>query len=182
MKRVAKGNIGYIKYKRIMQTIIVLIFILAGLSLFFICKSVFHSGKNLGTVFAVLLVLPATKALINLILFIPFQPTDVSLPDKMKSVVTDNDRVYYDCVFTSSESLMHLDCICVKGKEIVGYSLSGKNVDKIQKYFTESMKKQCVDVHMHVFCNEKEFLNRLQNLESGEISEEVKEFIRMILV
>ena len=182
MKRVTKGNIGYIKYKRVLQSIIVAVFILAGLSLFFICKSVFGSGKNLGTVVAVLLVLPAAKALINLLLFLPFKPTDTSLYDKVQPLLSEKDLSYFDCVFTSTDNLMHLDCIVVKDDEIVAYSSTGKKTDKIQKYFTESMKKQCVDVHMHIFLKEKDFLNRLQGLSSGDVSDEVKEFIRMILV
>ena len=55
--KVNKGNVGYIRYKKMLQSVIILVFIAAGLSLFFICKTVLKTPRNLGTVFAVLLVL-----------------------------------------------------------------------------------------------------------------------------
>ena len=52
-------------------TLVVILFVAAGLSLFFICRQILGTSKNLGTVVAVLLTLPGAKALVNLILFLP---------------------------------------------------------------------------------------------------------------
>lgn len=180
--KVNKGNVGYIRYKKMLQSVIILVFIAAGLSLFFICKTVLKTPRNLGTVFAVLLVLPATKALVNLILFLPYRSTDKAFADKALQFIGDSDKAYFDCVFTSPQNLMHLDFIGVKCNEIVCYSSENKKTDIITKYLSESLKKQGVDVHVHVFLKQQDVLRRLSDLPSGDIAEETKAFIRTILV
>lgn len=183
MKRFHKGEQGFIDYKKRLQTIIVVSFVLAGLSLFFICKTILGTGRNLGTVFAVLLTLPAAKALVNLILFLPHRSVPYSLCEKTEALKKENDRMYYDLVFTSEQSTMHLDFLCARGNELIAYSKDGAKQEKILSYFTDSMKKRGVGVHIHIFRNEDNLLQRLRDCnEDGPVPEEVTEFIRMILV
>lgn len=183
MRKFHKGEQGYIDYKKKVQTIIVISFVLAGLSLFFICKWILGTGRNLGTVVAVLLTLPAAKALVNLILFLPHRSTDITLWEKAEAIRKDDDKMYYDLVFTSEQSTMHLDALCARGNELIAYSKDGAKQEKILSYFTDSMKKRGVGVHMHIFRNEESFLQRMQDCnEDGPVPEEITEFIRIILV
>ncbi|MCQ2421631.1 MAG: hypothetical protein MJ064_01385 [Lachnospiraceae bacterium] len=177
-----KGEKGYIQYKKLTQSLVVLVFVAAGLSIFFICREILGTGRNLGTVFAVLLTLPAAKALVNLLLFIPYQPIPEELSAKLNEVLLPTDKAYYEMVFTSTERVMHLDFLCVRGNQLIAYLINGKNTEKITSYFEASLKKRGEDVHMHVFRKEEELLRRLKSCEGGEASEEVQEFVRMILV
>ena len=181
--KIQKGEIGYIRHKKVIQTVIVLVFVAAGLSLFFICKTILGTSRNLGTVFAVLLTLPAAKALVNLILFLPYQSTEEQLYDSVKPLIRPSDQAYYDLVFTSPESIMHLDFLCVRETELIAYSADGKKTDKIVSYYTDSIAKRGVTVHMHVFRNKEELLTRLRDCDrNGQIPEEVTDFIHMVLV
>lgn len=181
MKR-SKGEQGYINYKKKLQSLIVILFIAAGLSMFFVCKAVIGTSRNLGTVLAVLLTLPAAKALVNLILFLPHKSTAPELVEKVEPLKAEQDRYYYDLVFTSEQSTMHLDFLCVRGSELIAYSKDGAKQEKILQYFTDSMKKRGVGIHMHIFRNVDSLLARLQDCEPGTANDEVTEFIRMILV
>lgn len=93
-----KGEKGYIQYKKLTQSLVVLVFVAAGLSIFFICREILGTGRNLGTVFAVLLTLPAAKALVNLLLFIPYQPIPEELSAKLNEVLLPTDKAYYEMV------------------------------------------------------------------------------------
>lgn len=182
MKRL-KGEQGYIDYKKKLQSLIVILFIAAGLSMFFVCKAVIGTSRNLGTVLAVLLTLPAAKALVNLILFLPHKSVGPEFADTVEALKAEGDRYYYDLVFTSEQSTMHLDFLCVRGSELIAYSKDGAKQEKILSYFTDSMKKRGVGIHMHIFRNVDTLLSRLEECQTdGEVSEEVTEFIRMILV
>ena len=78
---------------------------------------------------------------------------------------------------------MHLDFLAVRGTEQIGYSMDGKKEDRIESYFTETMKKQGVSVHMHVFTKEEDLFNRLSTCQnSDEIPNEVTDFIHTVLV
>ena len=181
--KIHKGEAGYIKKKKTMQTLVVVLFVAAGLSLFFICRQILGTTKNLGTVVAVLLTLPGAKALVNLVLFLPYQSVTPEFKGKCDSHLSESDQAYYDLVFTSPERVMHLDFLCVRGTELVGYSKDGKKEDKIESYFTETLKKQGVNVHMHVFRKEEELFNRLNTCQNGDaIPAEVTDFIHTILV
>lgn len=182
MKKV-KGNLGYIKYKKTKQSIIVAIFIAAGLSLFFICRTVLGTSRNLGTVVAVLLTLPAAKAFVNLVLFVPYQSTDAGIAEKLSKEEKETDSRYYDLVFTSSQSVMHLDYLCVRGTELIALSENANKNDVIVKYFEESLSKRGINVHMHIFGKSDEVLVRLHTCNAeAEIPEEITEFIHTILV
>ena len=81
---------------------------------------------------------------------------------------------------------MHLDALYVCGKELVALALNAKekNQEDIIPYFTDSLKKRGVTVHMHIFHSVQEFCDRISSLadRDEEIPEEITEFIRMILV
>ena len=181
--KIHKGEAGYIKKKKLIQTLVVVLFVAAGLSLFFICRQVLGTSKNLGTVVAVLLTLPGAKALVNLVLFLPYQSVTDEFKGKCDALLKESDRAYYDLVFTSPERVMHLDFLAVRGTEAIGYSADGKKEDKIESYFKETMRKQGVSIHMHVFKREEELLNRLSSCQNDdEVPSELTEFIHTILV
>lgn len=183
--KIEKGEKGYIAKKKIIQSVVVLVFIAAGLSMFFICRTILGTSRNLGTVLAVLLTLPAAKALVNLILFLPYKSTDDALCIKVKDLLLPGDRAYYDLVFTSPESIMHLDFLCVRDDELIAYSADGKKSEKIVSYFTDSISKRGVKTHMHIFRKPEELYDRLRNCkaESEEgPAEEITDFIHMVLV
>ena len=181
MKR-KKGEQGYISHKKKKQALTVAVFIAAGLSLFFICRTVFETSRNFGTVVAVLLTLPAAKALVNLILFLPYRSVSFEDVSKITALKDDSDALYFDLVFTSEQSAMHLDALCVRGTELIAWSEDGAKEEKIVSYFTESLRKRGIAVHMHVF-RLNGFLSRLGEYHTeAAVPEEITEFIRMILV
>ncbi len=194
MKRIPKGTNGYIKSTKLWQTLYVLLIATIGIGLFLIGYFSTGSGRNLLTVVAVLSVLPGAKALIRLVLFLPHRSFSSKSFESLKAMSPENAHLYSDLVFTSTEHVMHLDFLCVCGKECVGYvddsdDKIGKKHNKkyIVDYFTESLKQDGIAIHMHIFNNMQELERRLTALANSENAaeqepEELARFIRTILV
>ncbi len=194
MKRIPKGTNGYIKSTKLWQLLYVLLIIAIAVALFTIGYITTGTSRNLLTVVAVLAVLPGTKALIRLMLFLPHRTFSSERFEALKAISPENAHLYSDLVFTSTEHVMHLDFLCVCGKECVAYvddsdDKNGKKHNKkyIVDYFTESLKNDGVLIHMHVFNNLQELERRLNSLANSENAleqepEELARFIRMILV
>lgn len=194
MKRISKGNNGYIKSTKLWQALYVLLIAAIGIGLFLIGYFSTGSSRNLLTVVAVLSVLPGAKALIRLLLFLPHRSFSSETFEALKGISPENAHLYSDLVFTSPDHVMHLDFLCVSGTECVGYvdnsdDKNGKkhNTAYVVDYFMESLKKDGVVIHMHIFNNLQELERRLTALANSEGAhdeepEELARFIRMILV
>lgn len=188
MKKVQKGTNGYIDNKKLRQSLYVLFILAVAIGLFVIGYVSTGSSQNLLTVVAVLAVLPGAKALIHLFLFIPHRTFDAQRFQNLAELAGEEAHVYSDLVFTSSQHVMHLDFLCIYGQECIGYVEKESRTTKyIADYFTESMKKRGISVHMHVFTTQKDVEKRLRSLHGAnetvapEIPKELTDFVTMIL-
>lgn len=184
-KRINKGQVGYINYKKRFQLVYTILILLISLAIFFV--GFFTSGKdtkNLLTVLAILGVLPGAKSLVNFVVFFPYHSTDRTLLEKAWALEGEGCASYADLVITSPEHVMHFDYLCVAGTELIGYTTS-KHAERIEKYFTETMKKQGVSIHMKIFTSEEALLKRMKGMQMPQeqnIPAELSEWIWAILV
>ncbi len=187
---ITKGNNGYIRCKKLFQSVFLATIVLVSLTLFLIGFKTAGTTRNLLTVFAVLGVLPGAKALVNLVLFLPYRSWDEDHFKEILGVIGENGHLYSDLVFTSSKHVMHLDSLYVNGNEIIGLTEAGSGskksdkLDEISEYFTGTMKKQGVGVHMHIFTEYSKYRDRVESLSAGneDIPQQLEEFIRTVLV
>ena len=185
---VRKGTNGYIRKKKRWQLLMTVVIAALSVGLFLLGWFAVGTTKNLLTVVAVLGALPAAKALVGYIMFLPYKSFDENEFAVLRLAGEKNEpgHIYSDLVFTSPQSVMHLDALYVVGKELVGLKLADEKKKKqgeIVSYFTDSLKKRGVTVHMHIFKTPAEMLERIESLSdrNEEIPEEITEFIRMIL-
>lgn len=188
MKRVQKGTNGYIDNKKLLQSLYVLFILAVAIGLFVIGYVSTGSSQNLLTVVAVLAVLPGAKALIHLFLFVPHRTFDTQRFQTLAELAGEGVHVYSDLVFTSPQHVMHLDFLCIYGQECIGYVEKESRTTKyIAEYFTESMKKQGVSIHMHVFTAQKDVEKRIRSLHgvqetaAPDIPTELTDFVKTIL-
>ena len=71
MKKVLKGNPGYLDYKKKAEILRTVIYFALVAAVFFLGYSQAHTKKNLLTIVAILGCLPASKALVGVILRLP---------------------------------------------------------------------------------------------------------------
>ena len=182
--RMPKGCNGYIRSRKMREIVIITAILAVSVGLFLLGYFATGTKRNLLTVFAVLGVLPAAKAVVALVLFVPYRSFSEEAFAQVKEICGEGGHLYSDLVFTSQKSVMHLDALYVSGTEAAALDLSGKNAKKATEYFTEYMKKCGHPVHIHVFTGQREFCDRVRAMSDNaeEESPELAEFIRMILV
>ena len=181
-----KGTNGYIRTHKKFQILMLVVIVAISLGLFLCGYFATGTTKNLLTVFAVLGVLPGAKAVVNLVLFLPYRSFDADAFAELRQAAGETGILYSDLVFTSPSHVMHLDALYASGTEIAALLTEGKaKAEKeIVDYVTETMKKRGISVHMHIFRSVSDMRERVANLSSKNepVPEELAEFLRVILV
>ena len=119
--------------------------------------------KNLLTVVAVLGMLPASKALVSVIMFCRFK----SFKEKI-----DKEGILsaYDMVFTSEKVNYFVSHLCVSGGCIIGYTESDKFNETGFKEHVQSFlsAERISEMTIKVFTDKKAYLNRIGSLEESD--------------
>ncbi|WP_346911124.1 hypothetical protein [Faecalicatena orotica] len=167
MKKIIKGNPGYLDYKKKVEIIRTIIYFALVAAVFFLGYSQAHTKKNLLTIVAILGCLPASKALVGVITRFPY-PSIASIRAEEIKDKTGYITVIYDMIITSREKVMPMDCIVISGNTIFGYTNSEK-VDV--KYAASHIRgilnqNQFPDVSVKILNNYTAFLARAEGLNS----------------
>lgn len=133
-----RGEYGYLKQRK--KRALFHTLFMAGIGI-----AVFLAGlllnkmevSNIFTVVAVLMVLPAAKSLVAVIVLFPYKETKKEEKERLDTYAKDGDTLLYDVVFTSSEKVMHLNQIYVTSHQLIGISLRGKDNIKAAKEYLE---------------------------------------------
>lgn len=184
-QKLEKGVYGYLKSKKKDALVHTIFMVLIGIAIFIVGLLLNKmETANIFTVFAFLMVLPAAKSFVSVIVLFPYKSITIETKQRLENYAGEQDIVLYDIVFTSSEKVMHLDCIYITGHQIIGYTSRKKdNVKIIQEYFKKELKSRCLPFAVYLATEEKQIKDRmkLRGEETGEIDKQaVKEVFEMI--
>ena len=158
-----KGTYLYLDTQRKYEIARCVIGYAISLGLFFAGYLATGTRKNLLTVVAVLGMLPASKALVSVIMFCRFK----SFKEKI-----DIDPVLnaYDMVFTSEKVNYHVSHLCVSGGCIIGYIENGKFNESSFKDHVQSFlsAEKIGDMTIKIFTDKKAYMNRISSLENSD--------------
>lgn len=147
VKNIERGDRGYLKQRKIKLFCYTVLMLMIGVLIFLV--GFFLNKKevtNIFTVVAFVMVLPATKWLVQFLIVMPFGSVSEEKISELKTVCGDGDRIFYDSVFTSEKYVMHLELVVIAGKNFVGYT--GKKSDKIvniEKTINDEYAKRQID-------------------------------------
>lgn len=167
MKKIGKGNPGYLDYKKKAEIIRTLIYFLIVAAVFLLGYSQAHTKKNLLTIVAILGCLPSCKALVGVIARFPY-PSIVDIRAKEIESKTGHVTVIYDMIITSREKIMPVDCIVLSGNTIFGYTSSEKVDIKYAATHIRGILNQnhFPDAAVKILNNYTAFLARAEGLDS----------------
>jgi hypothetical protein len=184
-KKLERGEYGYLKEKKCKVLLGTFAMVLIGLAIFvtglFLNKM---EARNVFTIAAICMVLPAAKYFVSVIVLFPYKTMELTTKERLDSYAKENDTVLYDVVFTSSEKVMHLDCIYVTGHQIIGYTSRAKdNVQIIQDYLKKELKLRYLSYAVYIAKEEKQIKDRmkLRGEETAETNSEAKEEVLTML-
>lgn len=186
--KVAKGDAGYIrarKRKILLKTVLEFGIVVALLILGIIETG---SRQNLLTVVAILGCLPASKALVELIMVLPHHSISEEMAAEMELNASLLTRVY-DMVFTSEKIIMPVEAIVISGNTICGYSSNAKvDMNFITKHLKQYLRMNRFDkVSVKIFDNYTAFATRAEGMNNiaaieKEDTKRHEEGIRQILL
>lgn len=136
----------YIKKQKIFQSCMLLVFIAIGAGLFLAGFLITKTRANIFTVLAILMVLPAAKRVIALVVMLPRRSVERERYDRMKSALPSNQVLLTDYVFTSTDKVMSLDFVIIGGQTVTGVCPGGHAPDtaagkREREYMTDYLGK-----------------------------------------
>lgn len=169
----AKGTVEYIKIQKKYEIIRTLFFFAISASLFIAGYITTGTKRNLLTIVAVLGFLPASKSLVNTIMFLKFKGCAKEIAEKTLAICKDN--LLFDLVFTTYDINYEVDVMYIGENEIIGFSDKKSAITRekdFTDYLTKSLSNDGIKGYtIKIFDDYDKFADRLKT--KSELNESV---------
>lgn len=169
MFRAVKGEYGYTDAHKKAQALKTLVFFLIPVGIFLLGYLTTGGRNNLFTVVALVGCLPGCKELVNVLMFAKRKSMPRELYEEIASHVGDMTAAY-ELVLTTYEKNYPIHSIVICGNEIVGYTTKRElDLKKAAAHMESTLKSNGISgVHVHIFPELKQFLDRVDVLAEKE--------------
>lgn len=160
-----KGSYLYIKKQTIFEIIKTVFLFAMALGIFFIGYKTLGTKKSLWSVIAVLGLLPASKSLVETIMFLRFRSLNYEV-FKIISDAAQNLPILYENIITTAKSTYFIDSLCyAKGSMILYYDGDIKNNKYIETHFSDVLKAGGhKNVSIKIYNNVEDYIIRLNEI------------------
>ncbi len=174
MKKVSKGNFGYIESSRRFAIIRTVVALLICLAIFLTGLVVYHSNKSAFSIIAALGCLPAGLSAVNMIMYLRAHPCSKEAYDKIESH-RHGLLIRYDLEMTSYEENYGIAAATVLDKNVCCYTEDkALDVNNCEKHIRNQIAQSgYTDYTVKVFKDINAFCNRLDQLEQIRYSKSI---------
>ena len=176
MKKVKKGDYGYIRYEKKKRLLITVALFLIPLAAFLAAFLITGTKKNIITVIAMVGCLPACKSMVSLIMIFRAKPV---APQVYEEISEHAGRILmsYEMYMTFYEKSASIDAFAICGNTVVGFSRD----PKIDTPFKEREAQKILrgngfKANVKIFTRLPQFLERLDSM--NEHKESLEEGIK----
>lgn len=169
-----KGKFGYIEKMKKTALIKTLVLFLIAVIIFAVGYVLYLKKENFFTVFAVLMVLPAARSLVNSIMFLRFKSCDQRIKDKADELIKEAGKeqtapahCFYDSVLTVERGGSYfVSLFFISTDLIAGLTPQNKHHVKIMKEHLEQMleNNNLKKVKVLIYNNEEEFFAKFRTM------------------
>lgn len=178
-----KGEKHYLRNQRNYELAKTIILFVIAIGLF-VAGLIINKGSkaNIFTIVAVLGCLPASKCLVELIMFIRYKTCNDELADKIEEASVGLIQAY-DRVFTSKEKTHPVDHLVINNNSLCCYTSAKKFSEAdFQKHIGVYLKAENIkDTTIKVFTDDKKYLERISNMSSDNNTEKDKDILNVLL-
>ncbi len=168
IKSAEKGTFGYLKTKRNHVMIATIITFAISLSLFTAGIITTGSEKNLLTIVAVLGMLPASKSLVSLIMYLKASCCS-DAAQKAVAAAEGNLIGMYDLYFTTYQKNYPVSHMVVEGKNICGFAEKSFDTNACEEHLETILKQSGYkDLTIKIFTDIAKYTDRLSQLNDIE--------------
>lgn len=177
MKKIQKGDYGYINQHKIIQLCITFVSLLMVLLIFYTGILQYHNTKNIFTVIAAVSVIPAAKFAVSYLVLIKHHSCDRELYENTRSAAGDS-IVLADLVISSTEKTYPVPVAVIRDNSLFLYStIDTSNLSKTEKYIRQIIETESKVTTVRIFTEEEKFINATKSLSKnapGKFDEKIK--------
>lgn len=176
--KIKKGDAGYICQRK--RNVIIKTVMEFGIVIALLVLGIWQTGDrlNLLTVVAILGCLPASKALVEVIMIVPHHSISREMAEEIESN-TEHLTKAFDMVFTSEKKIMPVESIVISDNTICGYTSNGKvDTNEVAKHIKKYLNaNKYTKVSVKIFDNYTTFVSRAKEMNNLAMEEknDVKE-------
>lgn len=168
---------GYIDRQKVFQGAMLILFTAIGFALFLVGFIVTKTRANVFTVLGILMVLPAAKRVIALVVMLPRHSVRPERVERMRATLGGEAVLLTDYVFTSPDKIMSLDFVVIHGQRVIGVGPvndngSGERREKNRDYMKDYLQKGVAgiapDYRVELLASDEEFYERYAELSGAD--------------
>ncbi len=182
MKKVEKGEFGYLAYKKSRNMIKTIIAFAVVLVIFIIGFIIWKSKNNYLTMLAVVLVLPAAKFAVSYLVLIPHKNCDLELKNEIEECKGELNSVY-DLVVSNKQKPVGIMAAVISDNQILAFT-SAPKADKnlFETSVKEFLKNEKLTCAVLLYKDKDTYLDKVKNAalnfdESKENSLDRKQYV-----
>lgn len=170
---VPKGAFGYLENRKRVTALRTLLFFLISGSFYAAGILLTKTNKNLLTIVAILLCLPACKSTVNMILFLRAKGCSDALHKKVSGFRDDTMTVFYDLYFTSYQKNYPISHMVLKGSMLCGITEHPScRCSEAEKYLSQMLVQEGIKhVTVNIFSQEDTYIDRLSRLLNMQVED-----------
>lgn len=167
MKKISKGDYGYLRYSRTKMIVITAVMLAVALAIYFGAYAYFKTNQNLFTILAVLIMLPAAKMAVSMIMFINACRTPCSAEAHTAIASRVNGMANaYELYMTSDKENYPISHVTIAYGSVIGLTESDKcNANNAQNHIRRMMQSNGLHGYaVKVFTSLDHYVERLEAL------------------
>lgn len=182
-QKIQKGNPCYLNKQKKAVFIRTVIYFAISLVLFLMGYWATKTKANLVTVVAVVVALPACKSAVSLIMYLRTPKYSETILQNIQNVIGDIP-VLYHLYLTSYKENFPLNCIAIRGNNIMGYTeFATCNTTACEEHIQLiAMQNSIKNLNIKIFKGSefKKYEERLKQLQNSEVGKKEDELMKLI--
>lgn len=180
-QKLSKGEFGYPVYERKVVILRTIMYFMISIAVFLLGYFSTGQKENLLTIVAVLGLLPSSKSLVSVVMYMKIPKFNDTVYHDISSRIGDLPAIY-SMYLTSYKQNFPVNCFVVKGNNIIGYS-EFKACDKnaCEEHIKDIMRQNGFkNVTVKVFGEQKRFMDRVEQLKGLEVGKSEAEILTLL--
>lgn len=176
-----KGEYAYPKYERNRVIIRTIIYFAISLAVFILGYVSTKTKENLLTIVAVLGLLPSSKSLVSVIMYLRIPKFSREIYEEISGHVK-TVKVIYSMYLTSYKMNFPISCFAVRGGNLIGYTeFDTCDTEACEKHIKDLLNQNAIKgITVKIFREQKKFTDRLVQLEVLDISGKEEEILTLM--
>ena len=172
MKKIEKGEYGYIHSQKLRRGLITFLLFLVPVAVFIAGLCIYHKRENMFTFVAIMTCLPGCRFAVGLIMMLLQKSVEPSVYEKTKKAAGVLP-VLYEMVFTAYEKTTSVDCLVLGSGSVIGYSSHPKaNPEYIEKHLTDILQNNGVKRTVKIYLDYGKFEGRVREMAALETAKD----------